>query len=107
MWRGVAPAFPLCSLFADPLAQFTPRLEHGQHLHRLAQPHVVRQATAKAELAQKVHPAETFLLIGTQLAAEASGRVRGLNAGETPQLIARLRKERIALGLGVSGEQSI
>ena len=50
------------------------RLEQGQHLHRLAQPHVVGQAAAEAEVAQEVQPTESVLLIAAQLAAEPARR---------------------------------
>ena len=43
-----------------------------QHLDRLAQPHVVGQHATEPELAQKVEPAETLALIGTELALEAA-----------------------------------
>jgi hypothetical protein len=65
-------------------AQLPPRFEHCKHLHGLSEAHVIGQTTAEAELPQKTQPAQTLLLIGTQLAREPGGRIGRLNAAESP-----------------------
>ena len=55
-------------------------LQQGEHLHGLAQAHVVGQAAAEAELAEEVEPAQALALVGAELALEAAGG----SAGSTP-----------------------
>src|SRR5690606_37124448 len=47
-------------------------LQDCQHLDGLAQAHVVSQATAEAELLQKLQPAESVPLIGAERSLETS-----------------------------------
>jgi hypothetical protein len=46
----------------------------GEHLHRLAQPHVVRQARPEPERGQEREPRDAPLLVGAQLGAELRWR---------------------------------
>ena len=49
--------------------------EHGQHLECLAQPHVVGQAAAELQAAQRPQPLHPELLIGAQLGRQAGSGV--------------------------------
>src|SRR5438552_5595963 len=44
-------------------AKLPARVEQGQHLYRLTQPHVIGEAAAEPEPLQKVQPAEPILLV--------------------------------------------
>ncbi len=64
--------------------------QQGQHLHRLAQAHVVGEHAAETELAQEVEPAEPLALVAAQRAAEAARLLLRLDALERAQLLAQL-----------------
>ena len=52
-------------------AFFASRFEHGQHLDRLAQTHVVGQTSAQCEATQEAEPRQPLFLIAAQRAHEA------------------------------------
>ena len=62
-----------------PLGSRAQHQQQRQHLHRLAQPHVVGKAGAEAERRQQVKPAHAGLLIRTQRRLQ---RVAGIDARE-------------------------
>src|SRR5690606_25868158 len=65
-------------LVSRDLACEPPRLEVREHLHGLAEAHVVGEATADAGFAEGLEPAERCALVVAQLAAEGVGwRERG------------------------------
>jgi len=90
-----------------PLALLAPRLEEGQHHDRLPEPHVVGQATAEAEPAKEVEPADPFPLVGAELAREAGRRVDCGDAVEASQLVAGPGEYFVAGGLGLRGEERV
>ncbi len=61
------------------LAAAPPLDKPRQDLHRFAQAHVVGQAAAQSELSEERQPAEPFLLVVPQLAAEAGRRFARLD----------------------------
>src|SRR5437867_5336855 len=85
------------------VALLPPRLEQRQHLDGLAQPHVICQATTKAEVLQEVQPAQSLALVASQPAYEARGRIGGLNAFEAAQLFPHPFKQGITRGLRLRG----
>ena len=54
--------------------------DRGEHLHGLAEPHVVGEDAAQPVAAQKVEPAEALLLVLAQVGAERAGRIAVLDA---------------------------
>src|SRR4029077_14209022 len=67
----------------------SPRLEQRDNHDGLPQPHVVREASAKAELPQERKPSERIALIVAQRAGERRGRIERLDAGERLQGLTR------------------
>jgi hypothetical protein len=49
--------------------------QQGEHLDGLAEPHVVRETPAEAEVAQEVEPPQAGALIGAELAVEPRRRI--------------------------------
>ena len=81
----------------------TTRFEQREHLDGLAETHVIRETAAEVERAQEVKPAETFLLICTQLAFERIDRFSGFDAAVYYSLIRHLKPQRvIEIGGGYS-----
>ena len=64
--------------------------EHGQRLDCLAQPHVVRQHAAEAELAQEAQPAQAEALIVAERADEAARLLLRFDRREGAQFLAQL-----------------
>ena len=91
----------------SPGAQCPARFEQGQHLGGLAHAHVVGQAAAETEAAQKVHPAHALALIVAQLPHETGGLRAGVNALELAQLVAHAREGGVATRFGLRGQQRI
>ena len=56
-------------------AQLAAGLQQSQHLSGLAHAHIVCQTSAEGELAQKMHPSETFALIGSAANLAVQGGV--------------------------------
>ena len=56
-----------------------PACEHGEHHHRLAQPHVVGETAAKPELTQKPHPTKRLALILAKLTVKCTRRIFGVH----------------------------
>ena len=84
-----------------------PRFQDGQHLRRLADAHIVRQAAAEAELAQELHPAQAFALVIAQLSDEARGLRRGLHAVEGAHAFAHALEHLVDAHLGLGRQQRI
>ena len=82
-------------------------LQQGEHLHRLAEAHVVGQHAAEAELAQEVEPAEPLALIAAQLAAEALELSLRLDALEGLELVAQVGEGAIDVGRRHGRQQRI
>ena len=82
-------------------------IEERQHHHGLAQPHVIGQATAKPELAEKVQPAKALALIGPQAAGESVGRIGGNDAAEPAERFTRAREALVPSRRWLRGEQRI
>ena len=87
--------------------QLAARLQQGEHLDGLAQAHVVGQAAAEAELPEEVEPAEAVALIAAELALEPGRRVRGRDALELAQPLARLLEPLVESRLGLLGQQDV
>src|SRR5690606_7672479 len=56
-------------------------LQQCQHLHRLAQAHVIGETAAETEIAQELEPAQRLLLVRTQFPLETSRRSARGDAG--------------------------
>ena len=82
-------------------------LEVGEHLHGLAQAHVVGEDAAELELLEVVEPAEPLALIRAQLAAEAGGGLAGDEAVELGQGLADLAEGHVDLDLRLRREQGV
>ena len=91
---------PASGAFSIPFPLFASRLQERQHLHRLAETHVVGQTPAKAELLEEAKPAEPVALVRAQLTDEPVGGVTRLDALEPPQLLARPCQGRITRASG-------
>ena len=89
------------------LAAEPPPLKQGQHLDRLAQPHVVGQDAAEAESLEVVEPAQPFALVGPQLAVEARRLVERHDPLELAEVLADLLEGRVDLDLGLVGQKGI
>ncbi len=74
--------------FQTAVARGPAGFEQGEHLHGLAEPHVVRQAAAEAEVAQEVEPSQAGVLIGAELALEARRRFHRLDSREGTEPLA-------------------
>ena len=81
--------------------------EQGQHLHRLAQPHVVGEAAAEPELAQELEPAQPLRLVTAQRSDEAGRRVRRRDPREAREPGAQPLERRVARGLRQRGQQRV
>ena len=84
-----------------------PRLEHGEHHDRLAEAHVVGEASAKRETAQKVEPAERIPLIVAELTAKRRRRIGRRDAFKPRQLRAGLLKDFVALDGRLRGQPGV
>ena len=89
------------------LARGAARFEQRQHLHRLAEAHVVGQAAAEAEALQEVQPAEPVALIAAQPPDEARGRVARLDALERCQLLAGAGEGGVGARLGQARQERV
>ena len=87
--------------------QLAARLQQGEHLDGLAQAHVVGQAAAETELPEEVEPAEAVALIAAELTLEPGRRVRGRNALELAQPLARPLEPLVESRLGLLGQQDV
>ena len=76
-------------------------IEKREDLHRLPQPHVVRQAPAEPEAAQVREPPQRASLVLAQRAVERRRRIDRLHAVEQAQLLARLLERGIDRHAGV------
>ncbi len=72
--------------------------QERQHLDGLAEPHVVGEAAAEAQIAQEDEPSKAGALIGPQLAAEALGLGSGAGAPGRAQADAQLLEFRVGAG---------
>src|SRR5262249_6929404 len=99
-FRPVAPS-PCRPLLSTHLA---PRLEHPQPLDVLPQPLVVGQPPAESELTQEVYPAQAVFLVMAQFPVELFGRIGGLDAVKTFQLVAGVGERLVEIGFGLSAK---
>ena len=81
------------------VAAFPQRKQEGQHLHGLAQPHIIGQNAAKAVFVQKVQPVVTRHLIGAQRAAQTFGQGVLGNTFKVFELLQALPEFSVYLGL--------
>src|SRR5207244_3232664 len=88
-------------------ALLPPRLEERQDLHRLAEPHVVRETAAEPEVAQEVEPAEAELLVRTQSSPKSGRRGGGGDPAEALQALPRLGEGLVPARLGRLGEPGV
>ena len=70
-------------------------VQKRKDLDRLSQPHVVGQATAKAEFVEKMQPAESFALIGPQFTDKRPRFPDRRHSLKHPQLLAEPGKSPI------------
>ena len=63
-----------------------------KHLRSFSDSHIVRQATAKGESAQKAHPTHTFALRFLQLASETGRLIGGRDLLKVLQFVAHAQK---------------
>ena len=89
------------------VASLAARLEERQHLHGLAEAHVVGQAPAEAEVAEEGHPAEAERLVVPQAAGEAARGFEGTDPLEAPERLPRLLERGVRLDLGLGGEERV
>ena len=82
-------------------------LEQGQHLHRLAQAHVVGEAAPESELAEEMHPPEPFVLVAPQVADEPGRSLRGPHALELAETLPGACESGVHRHLGLGGQQGI
>ena len=83
------------------------RLEEREELDRLAEPHVVGQAAAEAEVLEEAEPAEPGPLIGAELALETRWRRGGGDPREAAQALPGLREGLVARRRGLAGEPGV
>ena len=84
-----------------------PRLEHRQHLRRLADPHVIRKAAAETELAQELHPADPLALIIAKVSREALRLRRRAHSPERPYPLADAREHFVHVHLGLRRQHRV
>ena len=89
-------------LFAPP-----PAGQEGQDLNGFAEAHVVGQASAEAELAEEIEPAEAVLLVRAERADEGFGGFLGGDAAEIAELGAEVLEGGIDGGMGLGFQQHI
>ena len=94
-------------MFPYRFAQFAALLQQREHLHGLAQSHVVRQASAESELPQEVYPSQAVFLIRPQFPFELFGRIGGFDAVKPLQFVPRMSEGRIEISFRLSREQRI
>src|SRR5947209_3515078 len=82
-------------------AQGPPGFEQSEHLHGLAEPHVVGQAATESELLQKVEPTQSLALVAAQLADKSSRCLGRANSLKVKELVACLLKYRVAARFGL------
>src|SRR5206468_7254587 len=82
-------------------------IQNGEDLDGFSESHIVGQATADAEAAQKLQPAETFALVLTQLAHKRCGFLRRSNAGKRGQFLANAGESVVEGDFGLFGEKRI
>jgi hypothetical protein len=85
----------------------SPGREHGQHLHGLAEAHVVGEASAEADLVEKPEPAQPIALVRPQLAAEAARLAARFDRGRGGEPGAQLAKRRVDLDVGQRGQHRV
>jgi hypothetical protein len=78
-----------------------------EQLHRLAEPHVVGQAAAHAELPEEVQPAQPLALVRAQLAGEARRRLGGGDPLEAVQLAPHAGERLVDARLGQRLEEHV
>ena len=89
------------------LALLPARFQQGEHLNGLAEPHVVGQTAAEAELPEEMEPSEPLALVPAEPTGKAGRGIAGLDALEPRQLLAGPSKDRIAACLGQRREESV
>src|SRR5207253_10879279 len=83
------------------------RYQQSKHLSGLAHPHIVRQAAAEREAAEKLDPAQALPLVIAQ-ATHKTRRLRGAsNALKQAQFVAHAGESLVAASLGLCGQQGI
>ena len=80
-----------------------PTQEQGEHLHRLAQAHVVGQAPAEREALQKIEPTKPLLLVVPELTDEARWHGGRPNPVEALELVAGALVDPVHTGGGQHG----
>ena len=68
--------------------------QQRQHLHRLAEAHVVGEAGAQAEAGEQVQPSHSDLLIGTQCRLQCGTGIHVRQLGRIAKAGKRLRQPR-------------
>ena len=81
--------------------------EHGEHLDRLAEAHVVGEAAAQAHAFEKGEPAEPLALIMPQRALKSLGLVLGLRPFAAGEFVADLLEGLVDLRPRLSGKQRV
>ncbi len=83
------------------------RLQQREDHHGLAKAHVVGQAAAEAEVAEKAQPAKRLTLIVAKPADESHRRMLGLDAGEVLQPLARFDEAFVPIDRRLSDQQRL
>src|SRR5690348_8050050 len=83
------------------LALGAARLQHSQYLRGLSNSHVVGETAAEAELAQEVHPAESFPLVIAEPAGEALRLCRRSHPAESAQALPSAFEDLVHAYLGL------
>src|SRR5262245_17568006 len=88
-------------------ASHAARLEEREHHHGLAEPHVVREASAEPESLEEGEPAERLALITAEGALERRRRIGGTNPFERLELGPDPRERLVPRRLGLRREERV
>ncbi len=83
------------------------RLQQREHHHGLAKAHVVGEAAAETEVAEKAQPTKRFTLIVAQPTDERHRRILGSDAGEVLHPLARFDEAFVPIDRRLSGQQRL
>src|SRR5262245_61275836 len=87
--------------------QFSVYQNHAVCGEAFTQSHIVRQTPAESELSQEVYPAQAVFLVRAQFPVELLGRIDGLDAIKTLQLVAGAGECLVEIGLGLRAKERI